>query len=98
MRKGRVVPAKLVPEKKKRFLWFAFARDESERPIGDLLAAGEPFVGPGEENRPGQAALHHAVDMPAEHLGLLVLAVADRVHPEFAKNERTIFGKILEAQ
>src|SRR2546423_11538979 len=98
MRKRRVVPAEFVPEKEKRFFWFAFARDKTERPIADLLAAGEPFVGPGEENRPGEPALHHAVDVPAEHLGLLVLGVANRVHPEFAENERAIFGKILEAQ
>src|SRR3954451_1989450 len=98
MRQGRVVLAEFVPQEKKRFFWFAFARDQAERPITDFLAARKPFVGPGKENRSGQSALHDAVDVPAKHLGLLLLSVPDRVHSKFAKNKGTIFGKILEAQ
>src|SRR5256714_4478752 len=98
MRKSGVILTELVAQKEKGFLRFALARDQTERPIVDFLAAGKPFVGPGEENGPGQSAFDHAVDVPAEHLGLLVLAVADRVHPELAENERTILGEILETQ
>ena len=36
--------------------------------------------------------------MPAQHFGLVVLAVPDRVHPEFAKDERTIFDEILQTK
>src|SRR6478672_12045014 len=98
MRQGGVVVAEFIAKEKERLLRFALARDESESPVADLLPAGEPFVGPGEQYRSGEAALHHAVDVPAEHLGLLVLRMADRVHSEFPKDERTIFGKILETE
>ena len=76
----------------------AIAPNESERPVGDLLFAGVPFVGPGEKNRSGQTAAHDAVDVPAEHFGLLVFAVANRVHPEFAEHERFFFRQILQSQ
>src|SRR2546423_12489782 len=98
MRQGGVVLAEFVPKEKEGLLWFALARDKPERPVGDLLPAGEPFVSPGKENSAGQTAFHHAVDMPAEHCGLLILGVANRVHPEFAEDERTILGEILQAQ
>src|SRR5205807_2413897 len=98
MRQGGVVLAELVPQEKERLLWFALARDQTERPISDLLSAGEPFIGPSKEDRPGQPAFHDAVDVPAEDVGLLVLRVADGVHAEFAEDERAIFGEILQAQ
>src|SRR5262249_46237883 len=34
--------------------------------------------------------------MPTQHLGLLVLRMTNRVHSEFAKNQRTLAGRILE--
>src|SRR5207237_3735880 len=98
MRQGGVVLAELVAQEKERLLRFALARDQTKRPIGDLLSAGEPFIGPGKEDRPGQSAFHDAVDVPAEHVGLLVLRVTYRVHAEFAEDERAIFGEILQAQ
>ena len=36
--------------------------------------------------------------MPAEHFGLLLLAVANRIHPEFAEHERLFLGQVLQAQ
>src|SRR5437588_7204496 len=98
MRQGGVVLAELLAQEKERLLRFALARDQTECPISDLLSAGEPFVGPGKEDRSGQPAFYDAVDVPAEHVGLLVLGVADSVHAEFAEDERPIFGKILQAQ
>src|SRR4051812_20713789 len=98
MRQGRVVLAELVTEKEKRFLRLAIARYQAKSPVADLLPAGEPFVGPGEKNRPGQPAFHHALGVPPEHFGLLVLGMPDRVHPEFAEDQRAIFGKILEPE
>ena len=46
----------------------------------------------------GETAFHHAVDMPAEHFGLLFFAVANRVHPEFAQHKRPFFREILQTQ
>ena len=36
--------------------------------------------------------------MPAEHFGLFLFAMADRVHPEFAQHERLFFREILQAE
>ena len=76
MRQSGVVLSEFIPQREERFFRLAIARDEAKRPIGDLLLAGEPFVRPGKENRPGESAVDHAVDVPAEHLRLLVLECA----------------------
>src|SRR5215470_7686784 len=81
-----------------RFLWLASASDQPERPIRNFLLAGVPFVRPGKENGAGESAFDHAVDMPAQHICLFVLTVPDRVHPEFAKDKRTLFGEILQSE
>src|SRR2546423_4583292 len=98
MRKNGVVLPELFAQGMKYLFWLPIARDKSECPISDLLFAGIPFVGPGKENRASESTFDHAIDMPAEHFGLLILAVPDRVHPEFAQDERTIFGQILQAE
>ena len=72
-------------------LWFALAGDESECPIGNFLLAGEPFVGPREEDGSCKAAPHYAFGMPAEHLRLFVFTVADRIHSELAQYQRLVF-------
>src|SRR5438874_11555892 len=98
MRKNGVVLPEFFAQGMKRFFWLPIARDKSECPISDLLFAGVPFVGPGKENRASEPTFDHAIDVPAQHFGLLILAVPDRVHPEFAQDERTIFGQILKTK
>ena len=39
---------------------------------------------------------HHAFEMPAEHFGLLLFRMANRVHAEFAEDERLVFREILQ--
>src|SRR4030095_3077240 len=81
-----------------RSLWLSIASHQSECPIRNFLLAGVPFVGPGKENRTGESAFDHAVDMPAQHVRLLVLSVPDRLHPKFAKDKRTLLGEILQSE
>src|SRR6476620_1476977 len=81
-----------------RFFWLSIASDQSECPIRDFLLAGVPFVGPRKEDCAGQSAFNYAIDMPAQHVRLLVLSVPDRVHPEFAKDKRTLLGEILQSE
>ena len=90
--------ARVFAQGKKDFFWLPIARDKSECPISDFLFAGVPFIGPGKENGASESAFHHAVDMPAEHFGLLIFAVSNCVHPEFAQNERPLFDEILQTQ
>src|ERR1022692_4748729 len=94
---GTVLP-ELVAKNVKSFFRLARTGDNSEGPIGNFLFAGVPFVSPGEENSSSQTAPHHAVDVPAQHLGLLFLGMANRVHAEFAQNKRALFAQILKTQ
>ena len=81
-----------------RLLWLALPRDNPERPVRNFLASRKPFIRPGKKNRSGQTAFHHAVNVPAEHFGLLVLRMPDRVHAELTKNKRMFAGEILQPQ
>jgi len=75
----------------------AVACDEAEGPIGDIEAAGEPLVGPGEEDGAGGAAADDAIEVPIEDGGLHFLALADGVEAEFAHDQGLVAGEVLEA-
>src|SRR5437764_14751665 len=98
MRKSCIVLTEFVAQRVKRFLRAPLAGDHAECPVIDVLSAREPFVRPGKQNRSGQSAFCDALDVPAEHLGLFVLRMADCIHPEFAEDERTFLRQILEPQ
>src|SRR3981081_2098192 len=95
MRRAGTIPAEVVAQNVKRFFGLARARDNSKGPIGNFLIARVPFVGPGKEDGSSEAAAHDAVNVPAEHLGLLFLRMPDGVHAELTENERTFFRQIL---
>ena len=96
MRRCGITSTELLLNCVERLLRLALARDDAECPICNLLAPGEPFVRPREKNRACQTAFYNAVDMPAEHFGLLLLRMADRVHAEFTQDERLLAGEILQ--
>src|SRR5215831_5461896 len=98
MRRSRIVSSELFLNRVKRLFRFAFARDNAESPVSNFLPAREPFVRPSEKNRSGQAAFYHAVDVPAEHLRLLLLRMPDRVHTEFTENKGMAGGEILQSR
>src|SRR5437016_8128468 len=98
MRQRRIVLTKPVAQRAERLLRLALARNDSKSPVHYFVAAGKPFVRPGKQNRPGQSALGHAFDVPAQHFRLFVLRVANRVHSELAQDERTLAGQILQEQ
>ena len=56
-----------------------------------------PLVGPRIEDRSGQTAADDRIEMPADHLGLFLLGVADRVHSELAHDQGLVLRKILQA-
>ena len=69
---------------------------QTEGPVGDLRAAGEPVVGPGEDEGAGHARLEAGADHPGEQLGLPVGALAQRVDAELGQHERLVLGDVLE--
>ena len=92
----RTIAGKQIPDSLQRRLRRAVAPHKSERPIQNLLPAAIPLVGPRVDDRPRQPAAHHALDVPAQHLGLLLLGVPDRVHPEFTEDERLVLREVLQ--
>ena len=97
-RRDRLGTGEFFLQNAERFLRRAVARDEAEFPIQNLVPAGEPLVGPRKENRAGGAAFDHDIEMPVEHLGLHVLALAHRIEAEFAEDHRLVFRQILQAR
>src|SRR5439155_20784470 len=72
--------------------------NDTEPPIRKYLPSRKPLHRPGEKNRSGKTAFNHAVNVPTEHFGMLVLRMPDRVHAEFNNNKRMFTGEILQPQ
>src|SRR6266487_6963009 len=98
MRRSRIIPSELLLNRVECLLRLALTRDDAERPVRNFLASRKPFIRPGEKNRSGQTAFHHAVNVPAEHFGLLVLRMPDRDHAELTEDKRMFAGEILQPQ
>src|SRR4029453_14829320 len=98
MRGSRILPSELLLNRVERLLRLSLPRDDAERPVPNFLASRKPFIRPGEKNCSGQTAFHHAVNVPAEHFGLLVLRMPDRVQSQLTKNKRMFAGEILQPQ
>src|SRR6266404_9759685 len=98
MRKGRIILAEFVAQRVERLFRATIARNDTECPVRHFLSAGKPFIRPGKQNRSGESAFRDALDVPAEHLGLFVLRMANRVHSELTENERTFLRQILQPQ
>src|SRR5438093_11534589 len=98
MRRSRIIPSELLLNRVERFLRLALPRDDAERPVRNFLASCKPFIRPGEKNRSGQTAFHHAVNVPDEQFGLLILRTPDRVLTDLRKTTRMLAGEILQPQ
>src|SRR3954470_22475380 len=98
MRQRGIVLSQFGAERVESFFWLTITADKAKRPVRDFLITRVPFVCPREKDGTGETAMHHAVDMPAEHFRLLVFGMTDGVHPEFAEDERPVFGQVLQAQ
>src|SRR6202008_4587867 len=65
-----------------------FALHQAEGPLGDLGAAGMPFVREREHDEAREPELEGRARLPREEFGLMLLALADGVHPGFAEHQR----------
>jgi hypothetical protein len=81
-----------------RGLWRAVRAGDAERPIRNPGAAGVPVVGPGKNERPHQPHQDGLAHVVGEKRRLLQFAVAPGVHANFAKKQRFVADKILEAE
>src|SRR6266404_832557 len=82
----------------KCFLRLAVPSNDPKCPIRNFFTARIPFVRPGKKNRPCKTAFYYAVDMPPEHVGLLVLRMPDCVHAEFPEDKRMLASEILQSE
>ena len=78
-------------------LLLAHLGHDAELPVLDQVAAGEPFVGPGEDHGAGHAQFKGGVQLPGQGLGHMLLVVADGVHAEFGQDQRQFAGHVLQA-
>ena len=69
------------------------AGHQAKCPVGDLGAAGMPFVGEREHDKARQSQLERRARLPREQIGLMLLALANRVHPGFAQHQRPLAGR-----
>src|SRR6185437_12285718 len=72
------------------------AVDQAEGPILDEMSAGEPFVGPGEDEGAGHPHGEGGADLPGEDGALPLLALAHRIDAELGENERAIDGEVVQ--
>src|SRR5262245_44939998 len=74
----------------------ALAGGEPEIPVGDVAAAAEPLVRPGENEDARASRLERCLDLPPERLRLTVFPVAPAVQTDFGHDQRPFSGEILE--
>src|SRR5690242_21162998 len=98
MRQRGIILSEFFLKREERFLRATITPNESERPVSNLLFARVPFVSPGKKDGSGEAAAHHTVDMPAQHLRLFLFGMANRIHPELAEHEWFFLGQILQPE
>ena len=70
--------------------------DEAKGPILDQMAAGEPFVGPGEDKGSRDAGLEGGVHLPGQHLALPLLPLAEGIDAEFGQDQRLVDRDVVQ--
>ena len=60
------------------------------------MAAGEPFVGPGEDASPGNPGRERGADLPGQYPPLLLLALMQRIDAELGQHQRPVDGEVVQ--
>src|SRR6266403_5451326 len=60
------------------------------------MTAGEPFVGPREDEGAGDTGLEGGVHLPRQDAPLFLLALAKRIYAEFGQHERLVERDIVQ--
>src|SRR5205807_8555491 len=74
----------------------AFPVDQTEGPVLDQMTAGEPFVGPGENESASDTRLEGGVYLPGQDSSLPLLSLTERIYTEFGQHERLVEGDIVQ--
>src|SRR5207248_1911575 len=69
---------------------------QAERPILDQMTAGEPLVGPGEDECAGDTGGKRGAHLPGQNVRLLLLAVTHRVDAELGQYQRLVDREIVQ--
>ena len=59
------------------------------------MAAGEPLVGPSEDEGAGDARGERGADLPGENSRLLLLAAVHRIDAELGQHQRLVDRQIV---
>ena len=80
-----------------RRLGRAIASDQPKGPVADRMPAREPLVRERKHARPGQTAAEDLVEVHGDQLGLLLVAVSDRVDAVLAQDQRSLVCLVRQA-
>ena len=69
---------------------------EAECPVLHVMAMPVPLVGPREHEHAGASSRERRPHLPVERLRLHVVAIAETVESQFAHDERSVTGDILQ--
>src|ERR1051326_98403 len=78
-------------------LGLALARDDAELPIVDFVAAAEPFIGPGRDEKSGTPAGKNSSRLPFERASLGRLTMTKAGEANLSHHERALVRQILQA-
>ena len=73
------------------------AGGQAEVPVGDVVPAPVPVIGPGEDERTGAARGERGSDLPVEGTGLGVLTVPTTIEPDLRHDQGSVTGKVVES-
>src|SRR5580700_11445080 len=60
------------------------------------MTAGEPFVGPREDEGAGNTGLEGGVHLPRQDAPLFLLSLAERIDAEFGQDQRLVEGDVVQ--
>src|SRR5260370_17534949 len=79
-------------------LRLAFARNDAEFPIVNVVASTKPFISPRKNEKTGAAAGKNGARLPFEHPSLRALAIAQAVQTNFSHYEGQSVRALLQTR
>src|SRR5258705_138298 len=80
------------------WLRLAFARNNAELPIVNVVPAAKPFISPGENEKTGTAAGKNSARLPFECPSLRSLAIPQAVQTNLSHHQRPFVCEILQSR
>ena len=83
-------------DRRQRRLRLAVGVDQPKRPVGNVVAATPPLVGPGERDRAAEAFSKCGAQVHRGDRALVLQALTDAVGASFGEQQRSVAGNLLQ--